>query len=119
MQMPNVPDAVRQALDAFVGMARDAFGDDLRSIVLYGSAAEGRMRATSDVNLIVVLRQFDQSKVDRIREPFRFGNAAVGLTAMFVLDDEIAENVAANDGRPAFAKLRRGRPDVPYQRAIF
>ncbi len=45
-------------LDAVVDAARRAFGDDLRSIVLFGSAAEGRLRATSDVNLMLVLRRF-------------------------------------------------------------
>jgi predicted nucleotidyltransferase len=43
-------------IDEFVAAARDAFGDQLVSVVLYGSAAEGALRATSDVNVLVVLR---------------------------------------------------------------
>ena len=34
-------------LDEFVVAAQSAFGAALRSVVVYGSAAEGRMRATS------------------------------------------------------------------------
>jgi len=36
-----------------------AFGDSLRSVILYGSGAEGRFRPTSDVNLLIVLSRFD------------------------------------------------------------
>ncbi|HSO73465.1 MAG TPA: nucleotidyltransferase domain-containing protein [Blastocatellia bacterium] len=53
-QLANVPDNVRSSLNDFVESTRSAFADDLRSIVLYGSAAEGRLRNTSDVNLLIV-----------------------------------------------------------------
>src|SRR5438105_14027330 len=46
---------VSQALEGFVEAARAAFGTNLVSVTLYGSGAEGRIRASSDVNLIVVL----------------------------------------------------------------
>jgi hypothetical protein len=57
--------------------------------VLYGSAAEGRLRSTSDVNLLFVLRRFDAAAADAMREPFRFAAAAADVTAMFVLESEI------------------------------
>ena len=72
----NVPVRIRQVLDGIVEAARRAFGDDLRSIVLYGSAAEGRLRATSDVNVMFVLGRFDETKANHFREPFRFACAA-------------------------------------------
>ncbi len=72
----NVPDDVRTMLDGIVGPAQRAFGDHLRSIVLYGSVAEGQMRATSDVNLMFVLTSFDPTRANAFREPFRFASAA-------------------------------------------
>jgi hypothetical protein len=48
--LANLPPRVQEVLRDFVEAARGAFGPDLRAVVLYGSAAEGRLRATSDVN---------------------------------------------------------------------
>src|SRR3989442_1769939 len=40
----DLPDVVARVLDDFVAAAREAFGDDLVSVVLFGSAAEGALR---------------------------------------------------------------------------
>ena len=48
----DLPASVARVLDDFVRDARTALGDTLQSIVLFGSAAENRMRATSDVNVV-------------------------------------------------------------------
>lgn len=101
----NVPDRVREVLDGVVEAARRAFGDDLRCIVLYGSAAEGRLRATSDVNLMFVLGRFEEGKANLFREPFRFASAAVAVNAMFVLEDEIG--TAAREFAQKFADMKR------------
>ncbi len=85
-----LPFDVKNCLDAFVDAAKLAFADDLVSIVVYGSAAEGRMRATSDVNTLLVLKRFTQVKADLLREPLRLAHAAVELNAMFLLEAEIA-----------------------------
>jgi hypothetical protein len=101
----NVPDHVREVLDGVVDAARRAFGDDLRSIVLYGSAAEGRLRATSDINLMFVLGRFDEEKANHFREPFRFACAAADVNAMFVLDSQI--ELAAREFAQKFADMQR------------
>jgi len=62
---------VQEVLGDFVEAARGAFGPDLRAVVLYGSAAEGRLRATSDVNVILVLGTFDRARAEALREPMR------------------------------------------------
>ncbi len=85
-----VPPQVQKILADFVEAAQKAFGANLRSVVLYGSAAEGRLRATSDVNLILVLRAFDAAQADALREPLRLGQAAIALRPMFLLESEIA-----------------------------
>src|SRR2546423_558959 len=92
-------------LDAVVESAKRSFGDQLRSIVLYGSAAEGQMRATSDVNLMFVLTAFEQSRVNAFREPFRFATAAIEINAMFVLEEEIA--IAAQEFAQKFADMKK------------
>lgn len=81
---------VDEVLGGFVDSAKTSFGGDLASIVLFGSAAEGRLRATSDVNLIVVLKAFDPVKADGLRETLRVARAAIQLMPMFVLESEIA-----------------------------
>ena len=43
-----LPADVGPFLQRFVDAARGALGADLMSIILFGSAAEGRLRATSD-----------------------------------------------------------------------
>lgn len=89
------PDVATRVLDDFLAAAREAFGADLRAAVLYGSAAEGRLRATSDVNLLLVLSAFDRERADRLREPLRVAQAAIRLTTMFLLEAELAPAVEA------------------------
>jgi predicted nucleotidyltransferase len=90
-----LPDTVDRVLADFVDTTRTALGPDLRSIVLYGSAAEGQLRKTSDVNVIVVLTAFDPARVDLLREPLRTAYAAIKLEAMFLLESEVPAAVEA------------------------
>lgn len=82
--------SVERNLAEFVDSCGAAFRDDLVSVVLFGSAAEGRLRATSDVNVVVVVKQFDKAAADRLRDPLRFAKAAIDLNPMFVAEDELA-----------------------------
>jgi predicted nucleotidyltransferase len=106
--MERLPENVQGVLESFVQTAQAAFGSDLLSVVLYGSGAEGKLRATSDVNVILLLAKFEPAAVDRIRGPLSLASTAIRLRAMFLLQDEI---VAASE---AFAQkfvdiLRRRR----------
>jgi predicted nucleotidyltransferase len=85
----ELPVQVKQILDEFLRAAEKAFAPDLHSVILYGSAAEGMMRATSDVNVILVLSAFQQDKADQLREPLRAAQAAIQLRPMFLLKSEI------------------------------
>ncbi len=71
----DLPDVVARVLDDFVAATREAFGDDLVAIVLFGSAAEGALRATSDVNVIVILRAFERARADAVRGAVRVAQA--------------------------------------------
>ena len=56
----DLPATVARILTEFIEEARSALGPTLRAIALFGSAAENRLRATSDVNVVVVTR-FDRA----------------------------------------------------------
>jgi predicted nucleotidyltransferase len=89
----SLPSDVTASLESLVRTAADCFGSDLVSLVLYGSASEGRLRPTSDVNLLFVLKKYDARRVDPFREPIRTAYAAVNARAMFVLESELADAV--------------------------
>jgi predicted nucleotidyltransferase len=82
--------AVEQILADLVQSAKDAFGDDLICMALFGSGAEGRLRATSDLNLLVVLARFQRDRADKFREPLRVARIAAKAAAMFLLESEAA-----------------------------
>jgi predicted nucleotidyltransferase len=103
----DLPAPVEQALGAFLDASREAFGPALRSVALYGSAAEGRLRATSDVNVLLVLSSFEKEAVDRLREPLRVAAAMVRLEPMFVLESEL--EAAASAFASKFADIKRRR----------
>jgi len=85
----QLPEAVQKALRNFTAAARQVFADGLVSVVLFGSAADGRLRPTSDVNLIIVLRRVEPERLEAIGEAYRFAHAAIRLSAMFILESEI------------------------------
>lgn len=80
---------VETLLASLTEAARRCFVDELLGIVLFGSGAEGRLRATSDLNLLFILKRFDQSRVDAFREPWRMACVAGRASAMFVLESEL------------------------------
>jgi hypothetical protein len=85
----DLPERVARVIDEVVESATEALGDTLRSIVLFGSAAENRLRSTSDVNLLIVLTRFDPASVDRMRPVLQRGHAAVRLAVMWLVDEEL------------------------------
>jgi predicted nucleotidyltransferase len=104
---PELPEAVERALSAFTEAVRDTFGERLLSVTLFGSAAEGRLRATSDVNVAVVTRTFTREDALRLREPLSLVHAAVDLRAMLLREDEVAPAAEAFGAK--FADIRRRR----------
>jgi hypothetical protein len=105
----TLPQNVASVLTEFVNAAKQAFGTDLKSVVLYGSGAEGKLRPTSDVNLILVLAAFDQQQADLLTEPLRLAQAAINLRVMFLLDSEV---------RPATEAFAVKFGDIARRRSI-
>lgn len=93
--LSDLPSPVSRILTEFIDAVQSAFTADLKSIVLFGSAAEGRLRATSDVNVILLLSRFNQSGADALREPLRVAHAAIRLSPMFVLEAELPAAITA------------------------
>jgi predicted nucleotidyltransferase len=91
----TLPPNVNRLLAGFIEDAKRAFAVHLRAIVLYGSGAEGKLRVTSDVNLLLVLTTFDQREADQLREPLRLTQAAIQLRTMFLLESELHPAMAA------------------------
>ncbi len=91
--LQDLPAASAAAVANFVDAARQTFGDDLRSVVLYGSGAEGRLRPSSDINLLLILSAFDPVKANAIRGQFALAESAVRLTSMFLLESEVRSAV--------------------------
>jgi predicted nucleotidyltransferase len=104
---PELPATVARVLDGLLGAARAGLGDDLRSVVLFGSAAAGQLRATSDVNVIFVLARFEASRIDGLRDAFRAAHAAAKLQPMFLLEGEI--EAAVESFAVKFADVLRRR----------
>ena len=103
----DLPADVATALTAFVSSATASLNSDLHSIVLFGSAAENRLRPTSDVNVAVVLRAFDAERIAALSETLLAARAAVRLNVMWLLEDEIPH--AAEAFAVKFADIVRRR----------
>jgi predicted nucleotidyltransferase len=117
MPVPDaLPDPVRAALTTFATVAEQAFGDDLAALILFGSAAEGRLRPTSDVNLIVVLERCAPDKLAAIGDAYQLARTAIRLSAMFILEREI--KAAGEAFAVKFADIA-ARHAVIYGRDVF
>jgi predicted nucleotidyltransferase len=114
--MHDLPAEVATGLDTFLDAAKSALGDQLVSAVLFGSAAEGRLRATSDVNLILVLSGFDAARIDGMRQALRAAHATLNLSVMFILESELGDATQAFAVK--FADIRE-RHRVLFGRELF
>jgi hypothetical protein len=90
----KIPEALPAPVRAWLSQASQALieslGEDLEALILFGSAAEGLMRASSDVNLLVVMRRFDPERIDRAGGMLQDAAAAVELHPMFLLGSELS-----------------------------
>jgi hypothetical protein len=103
----DLPAPVVRVLAELLERAPAALGDTLRSIVLFGSAAEGRLRSTSDINLAIVLDRFEAARIDPLRDLLIAGRAAVGLDVLWLMESEIP--AAAEAFAVKFADISRRR----------
>jgi predicted nucleotidyltransferase len=86
----SLPAEVREWLSRSSQALIDSLGEALEALILFGSAAEGLMRASSDVNLLVVLGRFDPEGIDRASTVLQDAAVAVELHPMFLLGSELS-----------------------------
>src|SRR5262245_47757604 len=96
---------VEFVLSGFITALQEHCGPALVSVVLFGSAADNKLTAQSDVNVLVVLRTFDPAAMAQIRDQYLVAEAAIALRAMFVLESELPS--AAELFGQKFADIRR------------
>jgi len=80
---------VEPVLTEIAEAAQRTFGSGLVSVVLFGSAAENRLRASSDVNLMILLERVEQAALDAFREPLRATHAAIRAEVMILTRNEL------------------------------
>ena len=66
----------QKAIDEFIKRATQSYGDQIRSITLFGSVARGTDRPDSDIDLLVVVE----------REDSRLRRELIGLTFDILLE---------------------------------
>ena len=87
----QVPARTRDAVGELVSSLKAAFGEDLASVVLHGSAVRGPFDPeTSDVDLVVVLKHDGGAKLDAARRAFTLARSAERIEAMILTKEEIA-----------------------------
>lgn len=70
-----VPAEIAGELDRFVDVVRARWGQDLISVVLFGSWARGEARPGSDIDVLVIRGGFPKSRLDRHMELFEVAKA--------------------------------------------
>jgi predicted nucleotidyltransferase len=93
--LADLPANVATILEEFTQALLQAAADQVESVVLFGSAAEGRLRSTSDVNLLVIAKGLTLTQLDEVRTPLRAGVTAVGLAVMFLESAELEHALEA------------------------
>ena len=87
--LEDLPRAAAQVLEELVTALVATAATQLDSVILFGSGAEGRLRSTSDLNLLVVVDGLTLEQLDALRQSFLTGRSAAGLTVMFVEKAEV------------------------------
>jgi predicted nucleotidyltransferase len=87
----DLPATVREVLGEFVQALTEVIGPELECVLLFGSAAEGRLRPTSDVNVAVLAAKLNETQLNALRTALKAGRAAVGLTVMFLESAEFSD----------------------------
>jgi predicted nucleotidyltransferase len=88
VQMNSLASDIEDRIHEFLKDAKHVLADNLVSAVLFGSATEGNLSVSSDINLLLILKTFRQSEVDLIRDSFRSSHALIHLEVMFLLESE-------------------------------
>jgi len=87
----DLPTSVREGLERFCSRLEDALGGGLVSIILYGGVAKHDPydARTSEVNVMVVLKEVTVEILDKVASPVQQGVRAFRLTAMVLSENDL------------------------------
>jgi predicted nucleotidyltransferase len=95
-----IAESVRRRLDELKEALVAALGDDLVSLIVHGSAVRGGWReGTSDVDIVVVLRNDARTTLEKMANPLLVARYSARIEAMILTATEIAR---AADVFPVF-----------------
>ena len=66
MELSQIPDKKRRALESFVRILKGSYGDRIRKIILFGSAVRGEAEEDSDIDVLIVANEVSQKEISRI-----------------------------------------------------
>lgn len=90
MAIQNLPEGLQKRLQALQGELVRSLGDNLVAILAFGSAARGEFReGTSDMDLVVVLREATPKALEAMANPLQVARNAARIEAMVLVADEI------------------------------
>lgn len=104
--LEDLPVAAREVLEEFLDTLSQFLGRRLQCALLFGSAAEGRLRPTSDLNVLVMADRFLQADLEALQPPLLTGRAAAGLTVLFLEQAEFVDACEAFAMKFADIKVR-------------
>jgi predicted nucleotidyltransferase len=79
----------QQQIQEFIQALQACFNSQLVAVYLFGSAASDQLRPLSDVNLLVVVREFCAMAHTGLQPALRQGRALIQLHVMFVEEQEL------------------------------
>ena len=85
-----LPSSVREGLEQFSNQLADALGEQLVSLILYGSLVKGEYtEAHSDVNVLLVLKEVTVEQLDKVISPVQQGFRDIALAIMVLTEDDL------------------------------
>ncbi len=63
--MKDIPEIYKPLLHDFINMLKETFGDNIVSVVLYGSVARNEARKDSDIDICLIFRSLPKSRHKR------------------------------------------------------
>lgn len=65
-KLPVLPESKRRAIEEFVRILKEKYGDRVKKIVLYGSVARGDFEEDSDIDVLVVADGISLKEISKL-----------------------------------------------------
>jgi predicted nucleotidyltransferase len=87
----RLPRSIQSRTEELVQSLKTLLGEDLRSVVVHGSAARDDWHeGESDIDVIIVLRRSTRELLEKLADPLAIAHGAARVEAMILVEDEIA-----------------------------